>query len=386
MTAAGFGFTYSGGVLTVTAAGTAFIIDAGHKKRDAILDILKDRSLSEEQQEEQVIELLRDQRKEKIEAELRRISSDDVEVKLDHGVVTVKGQPVNNELTSKLLEMAAAGIPYDGLINFMINLAENPSAASRSQLFKFLEHRGFPITPEGYFLGYRGVRADFKDRHSGRFDNSPGNILEMPREDVCADPGTSCAPGFHVGTFKYATGWAGNGKVIVVKVNPADAVSVPNHDTEKLRVCKFEVIRVYEGDEILAQPVYSEEEIQSDNLLENDQQYRTFAADLDYEDPFDSEEEEEDEQTELDVHQMSFDEKVAHFGAMGRDDVCREAARTGIFFSTNEARDMGKDFVVEETKTDLLIKLAVRRGLFTSAGAARKKGRKAMIARLEGRN
>ena len=383
---AGFGYIYSGGVLTVTLAGTAFTIDEDHKYRNHILDILGSRDLSDENMEDQIIELLRDKRKEGIEEALETISTDDIEIRLDHGVVTIKGQPVTNELTRRVLEMAEANIPLDGLLQFMCNLSENPSNASRAQLFKFLDNGGFPITPDGHFLGYRGVLSDFKDKYTGRFDNSPGSILEMPRENVCADPSLGCAPGFHVGTHRYATRWGAT--VVLVKVNPRDAVSVPNYETEKLRVCRFEVIRVYEGESVLARPQYSDEEIRDEALLANDDHYRELAATKGYDNPFDEEEEEE----EIEVTEPGYDDLVSLYTKMTRDDVCREAARRGIFFSTNEARDMGKEFVVhslaskgipfQDCTLKQLIQLAVRRGLFSSPSAARKKGRTEIVTRL----
>jgi len=36
------------------------------------------------------------------------------------------------------------------------------------------------------------------DSHSGTFDNTPGNILRMPRHLVCDDPTMGCAAGLNV--------------------------------------------------------------------------------------------------------------------------------------------------------------------------------------------
>jgi len=89
-------------------------------------------------------------------------------------------------------------------------------------------------------------------------DNSIGATPEMPRNLVDDNPRNDCSDGYHVGTIDYVNGFnKDQGHVIIVKVNPRDAVSVPNYDTTKLRVCKYEVIEEYTGD-LDKSPVYSE--------------------------------------------------------------------------------------------------------------------------------
>ena len=49
-----------------------------------------------------------------------------------------------------------------------------------------------------------------------------------------------------------------NDVIVIVKINPKDAVSVPSDSSyEKLRTCKYEVVGQYEGQ--LLKPLYSEE-------------------------------------------------------------------------------------------------------------------------------
>jgi hypothetical protein len=103
-----------------------------------------------------------------------------------------------------------------------------------------------PITDDGCFLGYKGVTNDYKDVHSGRFDNSVGAINEMPRNKVCDDFRQGCSYGFHVGSLEYATRWGP--KTVIVKVNPKDVVSVPEDSNwQKLRTAKYEVVAKYTG-------------------------------------------------------------------------------------------------------------------------------------------
>ncbi len=103
---------------------------------------------------------------------------------------------------------------------------------------------GIPITADGCFLAYKGVRADYKDVHSGIFDNSPGQSHEMDRAAVSDDPNYHCHFGFHVGSESYAKGFGP--KVVICKVDPEYVVCVPNdYECQKMRVCKYSVIGNY---------------------------------------------------------------------------------------------------------------------------------------------
>jgi hypothetical protein len=141
----------------------------------------------------------------------------------------------------RILRVMAEGQDPQYLLNFLNNLGENPEFRSIMETFKFICNEGMPITEDGCFLGYKGVRADYYDKWSGTIQNTPdGRRVEMPRTGVCNDPSVSCDSGLHVGSYRYAKGWAGSdGVVILVKVNPKDVVSVPNHECEKLRACGY---------------------------------------------------------------------------------------------------------------------------------------------------
>jgi hypothetical protein len=149
-------------------------------------------------------------------------------------------------LNRRILEYRDGAIPYDSLLKFWENVKKNPSFNSRQMLFSFLAHNGHPITEDGCFIAYRGVREDFKDKHSGTFDNSPGSVCEMPRDQVDDNPNNTCSKGLHVACFDYAKGFGA--KLVEVKVNPEDVVAVPtDYNGTKMRVCKFEVIQECES-------------------------------------------------------------------------------------------------------------------------------------------
>lgn len=177
------------------------------------------------------------------------------EVVVTNGQVLYQGEPLHNTLTERILDFMRAGEDFGPLAAFLNNLMDNPSKRSVDQLYSFLEHEGLSITEDGHFLAYKGVQNDFKDYHSGKFDNSPGQVHEMPRNLVDDNPDNHCSHGFHVGSFEYASDFARHGNLVLVKVNPRDAVSVPSdHACQKLRVCRYEVVKVCEG--LLQEPVW----------------------------------------------------------------------------------------------------------------------------------
>ena len=159
--------------------------------------------------------------------------------------VLYKGEPVHNTASDKLLKLMADG--YTNIkpwLKFIQKLMQNPSHNSREQSYKFIEHRGMPLTEEGNIIGYKGVTDQYKDKWSGKFDNSVGSILSMDRANVDDNINHGCSQGFHVGSHEYADSWAGGeGKLMLVEFSPEDIVSVP-HDCQyaKLRVSKYKVI------------------------------------------------------------------------------------------------------------------------------------------------
>lgn len=157
-------------------------------------------------------------------------------------------------LTARILKFRDMELPYGPLLNFWANLKKNPSFNSRQMLYKFLEHNGHPLTEDGCFIAYRGVAEDFKDKHTGKFDNSPGQKLSMARDQVDDNPNNTCSNGFHAACFGYARGFGE--KMVEVKINPEHVVAVPvDYHGTKMRVCEFEVVQ--ECETIRTEEVYN---------------------------------------------------------------------------------------------------------------------------------
>ena len=156
-----------------------------------------------------------------------------------------KGKPMNNGLATRMIAMLQDEFPIEPLVSFMENLMTNPSKRAVDELYGFLEKNSLPITPDGHFLAYKKVRNDYLDIHSGTMDNSPGKIVEMERNEVDDNKDRTCSSGLHFCSQDYLPhfGNGGDNRVVIVKINPRDVVSIPSdYNNAKGRACRYEVV------------------------------------------------------------------------------------------------------------------------------------------------
>jgi hypothetical protein len=144
------------------------------------------------------------------------------------------------------MDVLKSGLNIAPWVHFVGKLQRNPSSTSRDELYLWLEKSGMPITPDGDFLAYKRVRPSYKDIHSGKFDNSVGNVVEMSRLDVDDDRRRTCSAGLHFCSKDYLPNFSSSGDsdhVMVVKINPADVVSIPaDYNDAKGRTWRYEVV------------------------------------------------------------------------------------------------------------------------------------------------
>jgi hypothetical protein len=170
------------------------------------------------------------------------------------------GEPVPEQLNARIIKMAALGEDPTRLFLFWERLQKNPSFRSVQQLYPFLQHEGIPLTEDGCFLAYKGVRRNYMDHHSGTVSNHPGAVNEMPRNKISDDPKLECHYGYHVGALEYAKDFASGGHVVICKVDPEHVVCVPyDHSMQKMRVCKYQVIGNWNGESLPSTSVSNRE-------------------------------------------------------------------------------------------------------------------------------
>lgn len=168
-------------------------------------------------------------------------------IKIENGAIKYAGQTVHNYICDKIFSFMKEGLPFEPLVAFLDKLMKNPSKRAVNELYSFLEHKAMPITPNGNFLAYKSVDSNWRDHHTGTFDNSIGNTLEMNRNAVCDDADVGCSVGFHAGSLEYARSFGGGAiRLLIVEIDPSDVVSIPkDSNCQKLRTCKYKVTAEY---------------------------------------------------------------------------------------------------------------------------------------------
>jgi hypothetical protein len=153
-----------------------------------------------------------------------------------------KNEELNGELARRMVTMLQEGFDISPFVAFMENLFRNPSKRAVDELYGFLEKNSLPLTPDGCFLAYKKVRDNFMDVHSGTMLNAPGCVVEMERNKVDDNKDNTCSTGLHFCGMSYLNHFGGE-RTVIVKVNPADVVSIPaDYNGAKGRACRYEVI------------------------------------------------------------------------------------------------------------------------------------------------
>jgi hypothetical protein len=200
-------------------------------------------------------------------------------VRVENGSVYYADMEVKNVLVDRILDMINEGFDASPMVRFLENLMQNPSKRAVDELYLFLEQTSLPITDDGHFLAYKKVRDDYRDFYTGKMDNSVGQVVEMLRNQVDDERNNTCSYGLHFCSLSYLPYYYGDqGHVMIVKINPADVVSIPNdYNNAKGRTCRYEVIGEHHSENMEAffKPVYmsSQCDIDDDNDTDNDTDY-----------------------------------------------------------------------------------------------------------------
>ena len=174
--------------------------------------------------------------------------------------VTYAGRPIHTIDADRVMAFMRDKLSYKPIANYIARKMMNPSARAIKEMYNFLEHKGMPLTLRGTFIAYKGVATNFwsilgnKDtvviqgqvNAQGQILNTIGSTIEVERSSVDDDFRQACSAGLHVGSLSYAKGWGE--RVILVEVDPADVVSVPDDcSCQKLRCCKYTIVGEYSG-------------------------------------------------------------------------------------------------------------------------------------------
>lgn len=166
-------------------------------------------------------------------------------VTIRNGEVLYDGIPVHSSLTDRMMGILGAQ-GSGGLrpwIKFMEKLYLNPNHSTRFELYDWMDNCKMPLTSDGDFLAYKKVREDYKDVHSGTFSNAVGQVVALDdRRKVDPNRNNHCSAGLHFASSGYLPNFGGK-RVVIVKINPADVVSIPtDYNFTKGRCWKYHVM------------------------------------------------------------------------------------------------------------------------------------------------
>jgi hypothetical protein len=248
--------------------GEQFAVNSDHPNFTAVRDDLR------EKRYDRLTSLIN------IEKSVQKWLDADREFTLEGGLVVYDGRPFSSAVTDKVVSMIDAGNDPEPIFNFLRKVRNNPSFTSQEELLLFMVANGFLIHEDGDIIAYKSVRGDYTDIYSGKVRNMIGDRPSMPRWSVDDNRNNTCSSGFHFASHQYATTWSGaidgvNRRLMVMKINPADVVSIPSdYNNQKARCCCYEVIGEIEtGTPLPKQEVYSE-----GDLRQYDSRYPTTTA------------------------------------------------------------------------------------------------------------
>ncbi len=163
-------------------------------------------------------------------------------IELDGTVLKYDGRPLHGALVSRILTVVKEAGNAAPLLLFLDNLMQNPSHRAITELYGFMEACDLPITTDGHFLAYKKVNEDYTSVHDGKTKNNIGLVVEMPRNAVNDNKDQTCSTGLHFCSESYLSHFGGS-RIVVVKINPADVVSIPtDYNNAKGRACRYLVV------------------------------------------------------------------------------------------------------------------------------------------------
>lgn len=226
-------------------------------------------------------------------------------VKILDNEVEVDGRVISGRLVDRILEMVRLGSEaLEGYVAFLDNLMDNPRKLAVDELYLFMEACNLPVTSDGHLLAYRYVRDDYFDSYSrttfakpadamtseelakyskpvigGRENEVTTQVIDgitnvsMPRNMVDDVRDRTCSQGLHFCSYNYlpSYGIGDTTRVLIVKINPADVVSIPSdYNNAKGRTCKYQVVSEIENWEDTRITPWFTDEFEDDDDLDFD--------------------------------------------------------------------------------------------------------------------
>ena len=246
------------GLTAIFGSGETYPVSSDHPQFTEIRDFL----IHKNNDDEKLLDLISP-----YDAVFRKLYRLSDRISRKHFQFFLDGDPIDNSIS----KFAVEAIDREGLkneaawrpfVNLLEKLATNPSVASQEHLGHYISSNGITIFPDGDLLLWKGTQGDGHSINAGygivdgvefgavneegrvtksvNLLNEVGSVISIPRSLVDTNRNVHCSTGLHAGTYGYASGFAT--RLVQVKVNPRDVVSVPDdYNNAKVRVCRYEV-------------------------------------------------------------------------------------------------------------------------------------------------
>lgn len=221
-----------GFINVILSDGSTKTADSSHEHFAEMVQLL----LTNDQEEmNKVVEL--------IDVKHKLINTNIAGLEIVNSQITYQGERINSSIAAILIHRIEMGDQPLHLAAFIKRAVKNPSKVSMDTLFDFLAYNNIMINRSGMVLGWKFVNTDYRDNYTNSIDNSVGSVVEMERDKVDPNPDNTCSSGLHVGSIEYVARSANYNRIVLVSLDPADAVVVPtDYNGQKLRSCRYTVI------------------------------------------------------------------------------------------------------------------------------------------------
>jgi hypothetical protein len=169
----------------------------------------------------------------------------------DSTVVAVVGDiPIVNAENLKEYMISAMNLEnqkgFQKFMELFATLAKKRKHTAQ-ELMAFMKLNNLPVTHDGHILAYKSLTKSgdyYLDNHSSTFKQNVGTVVLMDAEMVDDNRRTLCSNGLHIASPSYLRGYGSgnNNDIFIVKIHPADVVSVPLGEPEKIRVLRYHIL------------------------------------------------------------------------------------------------------------------------------------------------
>ena len=223
------------------ADGNAAVWQAGNPQLDRILELCKSNNWVQ-------VEMLHNQAKvllnnkvtiqgDTLTVEVSKtmnIGQDDKPMTVDLGTVD-ESDPII-AFIKLLKDKGVIDTEIERIKPFLRNMFMNPFINAITEIYDYCKAMDFEITEDGYFIAYKNVRADL----GSIYDNGKTkHVIGQPTRVEYFDTNrtNTCAQGLHFCSRGYLSSYSGD-VTLVMKINPADVVSIPIDYNHQKGRCK----------------------------------------------------------------------------------------------------------------------------------------------------